>query len=238
MKTVRGFLVVFIIIGIVYAAARFFNCGLVRDYTVSSDKKIEDIKEKIAALEKDDIKDLKTVERLADQYTMLGTIYLEKRLWDMAIENYAKGIKYGKNTPGVFYSIGLAYANRGSERNSREDIDRAYSYYTQAVDIQDNFYDAQNALAILLFYHKDDKERGLTIIKNVVMRNKKHYIARFTLGRMYYDMNNPEKALQVYEDLNTDLEKLPPSEIINEYKVNCKQNIHRIMSELSPRQKK
>ena len=104
--------------------------------------------------------------------------------------------------------------------------------------MQSNYYDAQNALAILLFYHKNEKEKALSIIEGVVSRNKSSYIARFTLGRFYYEMNNLDKALSVYEDLESDLAKLPPSGIINEFKSQCRENIQRIMSELSMRKSK
>jgi tetratricopeptide (TPR) repeat protein len=232
MKNVKIFLVFLLVLVIAMAAAKYFNCGFVRDYTVNTDARIQEAKEKIAGLEKDKIKDIKTLSSLSNWYTRLGTIYLEKHLWDLAIENYLKGMQSGKNTPGVYYSIGLAYANRGSERDNPEDIDKAVFNYNKAIEKQDNYYDAQNALAILLFYHKDEKDKAASIMEEVVARNKKNYIARFTLGRFYYEMGKLPRALSVYEDLNSDLNRLPQSEIINNYKQSCKENIQRIMSEV------
>lgn len=237
MKKLR-IIIVFIIVGaVVFAAVKFYNIELTREYRINSDKTIEDLKDKIAAMEKEKIKDTRTMASLANNYSRLGTIYIEKRLWDPAIENYLKSMKYGKDTPGVYYSIGLAYGNRGSERNSSEDIDKAEFYYKKAIAMQDNYYDAQNALAILLFYHKDQKDKALAMIEEVVGRNKKNYMARFTLGRFLYEMDKLPRALSVYEDLNADLEKLPPSGIIDEYKKNCKDNIQRIMMEVGGKKK-
>ncbi|OHD67190.1 MAG: hypothetical protein A2W19_11675 [Spirochaetes bacterium RBG_16_49_21] len=238
MKNLKVFFIIATAIATIFVLSKFFNFGFLRNFQENADKRIEGIRDKIEDLEKEKIKDVRTLARLADQYTQLGTIYLEKRLWDSAVQNYDKGIKYGKNTPGVFYSIGLAHANRGSERESRDDIDKAEFYYHKAIEMQSNYYDAQNALAILLFYHKNEKEKALSIIEGVVSRNKSSYIARFTLGRFYYEMNNLDKALSVYEDLESDLAKLPPSGIINEFKSQCRENIQRIMSELSMRKSK
>jgi tetratricopeptide (TPR) repeat protein len=237
MKNVKVFLVFLQVVVIVLATAKYFNCGFVRDFSVPADSRLKQAQEKIAELEKNKVKDTKTTESLANWYSTLGTIYLEKRLWDLAIENYTKGLQNGKDTPGVYYSIGLAYANRGSERDNSEDIDKAEFYYKKAIEMQDNYYDAQNALAILLFYHKGEKDKATTIIREVVARNKKNYIARFTLGRFYYERGELPKALTVYEDLSSDLDKLPPSDIIEGYKKNSKENIQRIMSEINKQKK-
>ncbi len=237
MKKVKGFIIFFLVAAVAVLTARFFNCGLIREYTINSDKNIEELKEKIADLEKEKINDTRTMNSLANNYTRLGTIYVEKRLWDPAIESYLKGMKYGKDTPGVYYSIGLAYGNRGSERDSSEDIDKAEHYYNKAIALQENYSDAQSALAILLFYHKDEKNRALSIIEEVVGRNRNNYMARFTQARFYYEMDKLPRSLSIYEDLNADLEKLPPSEVIDEYKKNCRDNIQRIMMEVSKQKK-
>ncbi len=232
MKKVKALIVFFLVAAAVVLAARFFNCGLVREYKVDTDKNIQEVKEKIADLEKEKIKDTRTMNSLANNYSRLGTIYVEKRLWDPAIECYLKSMKYGKDTPGLYYSAGLAYGNRGAERDSREDIDKAEHYYKKAIVMQENYSDAQSALAILLFYHKEEKDKALSIIEEVVGRNKNNYMARFTQARFYYEMDNLPRALSVYEDLNADLEKLPPSEIIEDYRKNCRDNIQRIMIEV------
>jgi tetratricopeptide (TPR) repeat protein len=237
MKNVKIFLAFLLVVVIVLAVSKYFNCGFVRDYSVNTDSRLKQAQEKIAELEKNKVKDTKTIESMANWYSTLGTIYMEKRLWDLAIENYMKGLQHGKDTPGVYYSIGLAYANRGSERDNSEDIDKAEFYYKKAIEMQDNYYDAQNALAILLFYHKGEKDKAISTIQEVVARNKKNYIARFTLGRFYYETGQLPKSLSVYEDLSSDLDKLPPSEIIEGYKKNCKENIQRIMSEINKQKK-
>ncbi len=238
MKKVKVIIAFFLAAAVVVLAARFFNIGLIREYTVNADRNIEELKDRIAELEKEKIKDSRTMASLANNYSRLGTIYVEKRLWDPAIECYLKSMKYGKDTAGLYYSTGLAYGNRGAERDSREDIDKAEHYYRKAIAMQDNYADAQNALAILLFFQKNEKENALSLIEEVVGRNRKNYMARFTQARFYYEMDKLPRALSIYEDLNADLEKLPPSQIIDEYKKNTRDNIQRIMMEVNRTRKK
>lgn len=237
-KVLKTILVSAVFIGAAVIAMKYFDCGFKRDYRVDTDKHIREIREKIDDIEKEDVKDTKNIKRLGEQYSNLGGIYLQKGLWDQAIESYDKSLHYGRNTYGVLYSLGIAYGNRGRERESAEDIDKAVSYFNKAIELKDNFYEAQNALAILLFYHKDEKNEALSLAEEITAHNPKYYIGRFTLGRFYYDMGALEKALPVYEDLNAEFEKLPPSAIINAYKNQCRENIQRIMGEMAGKKRR
>ncbi|MBN2077819.1 MAG: tetratricopeptide repeat protein [Spirochaetes bacterium] len=232
MKMVKLVVVLAVLAGAVFIGIRYFGCSFVRDYTVNEDKKIRGIMDRIEELEKEKVKDTMLLRRLGDQYSQLGTVYLERGLWEQAVTAFEKSVARGKTTPEVLYSLGLAYANRGKEANDPGDIDRAESLYRRAVAARKNFSDARNALAILLFFERNERERGLAMAREVVAGDDKYYIGRFTLGRFYYEMDRPREALAVYEELYSDLEKLPPSEIIEAYKKDCRGNIQRIMAEM------
>jgi len=210
------------------------NCNIKRDYKGARDKYFQDVKEKIQKLEKEEFKDPTTIKRLAEQYNLIGIFYLEKRLWDMAIDAYTNSIKYGNSREDAYYSLGLGYANRGADRNSPDDINKAEFYYRKSLDINGNFLDAKYALSILLFYHREKgKDEAQTLINEIIIKNSAYYPARFANGKFNYELGNKEKALTIYQELAADLDKLPPSGISNEYKMQCSSNITRIMSELS-----
>jgi tetratricopeptide (TPR) repeat protein len=208
-------------------------CNIRREYKSSQDLYIKDIKNKITDLEKDNIKDATTMKRLAEQYNLLGMYYLDKRMWDMAIDAFTSSMKYGNSGAPAFYSIGLAYANRGNEKNSQDDLSRAESNYRKAIEISRNYADAKYALSILLFYHKNGKDEAQSLLHEIIAANKSYYPARFALGRFNYELGYREKALTIYQELASDLDRLPPSELVKEYKENCKNNITRIQMELS-----
>ena len=229
-------LVLLILAGIIFGVNSVFHvlhCNMRRDYKVDTDKKIINLREKIADIEKEQVKDFTASNRLLDYYNQLGTIYLEKRLWDMAIESFQNCMKNG--TPGapVYYSLGLAYGNRGYERNTREDIELAEQNYRKAIELKPDYADAVYGLAIILFYHRDAKDEALTMVETLSGKNRTYYPARFAVARFNYEKGNREKALRTYEELHTDLEKLPSSEIINEYRARCKENISIIMAEMA-----
>jgi tetratricopeptide (TPR) repeat protein len=204
-----------------------------RNYQVNTDKKIVDLTDKIKELESGGGKDIKTSDSLASAYNQLGLIYLEKKLWEQAIDSFQKCIKLGANSASINYSIGLAYANRGHDAGSNEDFEMAEKHYRRSIELQNNFNDAKYALSMLYFFKLEKKDEAILLITEIVSANKKYYKARFALGRFLYEIEKPDKALNVYEDLYTDLEKLPDNQATIEYRDSCKANINRIMSELS-----
>jgi len=210
------------------------NCNMRKDHKSKRDQYFQDVKDKISKLEKEELKDATTIQRLAEQYNLIGSFYLDGRLWDLAIDAFTKSMKYGNSSPNVYYSLGLAYANRGAEKNSAEDLNKAEFNYRKAIEMDGSLLDAKYALSILLFYHRENgKEEAQTLINEILIKNHSNYAARFANGRFNYELGNKQKALTIYQELATDLEKLPPSEISKEYKAQCSSNITRIMTELS-----
>lgn len=229
-------LIVLIIAGILFGVGTVFNvfhCNMRRDYKVDTDRRIMSLREKIADVEKEGAKDLTSSNRLLDYYNQLGTIYLEKRLWDMAIESFQNCIKNGTPGPAVYHSLGLAYANRGYDGSSREDMILAEQNYRKAIELKTDYADAIYGLAIVLFYHRDAREEAMTLVDGLSVNNKTYYPARFASARFNYETGKKDRALRLYEDLYADLEKLPKSEIINDYKAKCKENISVLMAEMA-----
>jgi len=198
---------------------------------------IEKLKERIKEQESKDAVSRNT-RLLGDLYNQLGTKYLESKTWDPAIDAFIKAIKYGKSSSEVHYSLGLAYANRGKDAGGSDDFETAENQYRRALEISPDNKRASYALAILLFYKKNEKDRALTIMETVAANNKKFYDSRFALARFYYEMDMPERSLRTYEDLYSDLQKLPDSDVSREYKNAAKENIGTLMQELSVQRKK
>jgi hypothetical protein len=95
-------------------------------------------------------------------------------------------------------------------------------------------YDAKYALAILLFYHKDNgQNEAVNLINDILSNNMGHYPSRFANGRFQYELGNKREALSIYQRLAADIDRMPPSAIINDYKTQCNDNIIKIKSELA-----
>ncbi|MCL1864749.1 MAG: hypothetical protein FWF73_02945 [Spirochaetes bacterium] len=213
---------------------KVINCNMKRDHDSMSERHYQNIKDKIETLEKKEPKDDVTKKRLADQYNIIGIHYLDIQMLDLAVESFNNSIKYGNNTADVFYSLGLAYAGRSVERKSSEDVKLAEYNYRKAVSLNGRLYDAKYALAVLLFFNKDNgQDEAVSLINDILSNNNTHYSARFANGRFQYELGNKSEALAIYQKLAADIDKMPPSGISNDYKTQCNNNIKRIKSELS-----
>ncbi|HPJ44068.1 MAG TPA: hypothetical protein PLY21_17190 [Spirochaetota bacterium] len=229
------FLAVILVITGINEAFDLVQCNMRRSYKSMEDRDIQRIKDKIAGLEKEQIKDVSTVKRLADQYALLGRIFLERKMWDQSIECYLNSEKYGGNGAAVMYALGLGYANRGYEHDSDTDFAKAEEYYRKSLEKKAGYDDALYGLGVLMYYHRNGKEEGLRLVTELAMKNPAYYPARFAMGRFNYENGDLHKALQIYQQLQQDLDRLPKSEIINNYKEQCSANIARITTELSVR---
>ena len=230
-----SFLAVLLIIKGINEVFDLVQCNMRRTYKSMEDRDNQKIKDKIAGLEKEQIKDVSTVKRLADQYALLGRTFLERKMWDQSIECYLNSEKYGGNGAAVMYALGVGYANRGYERGSETDFVRAEEYYRKSLEKHPGYDDALYGLGVLMFYHRNGKEEGLRLVTELAMKNPAYYPARFAMGRFNYENGDLQRALQIYQQLQQDLDRLPKSEIINSYKEQCSANIARITTELSVR---
>ncbi len=227
------FIIIFAVILSINSYFNLFSCNMRKELKGKSDTQIHDISDKIARLEKEPVKDVTTVGRLAQQYMLLGSVYLEKKMWDMAIDAMQKAMKYGESGAAVFYQMGLAYANKGYDFDNARDFETAEQYYRKSLEKQPGYNDAAYGLAILLFYHRNGRDEAMKIVAEIIERNPSFYPARFAQAKFYYESGNKADALKVYEILHDDLSKLPESGMINEYRDRCKENITQIMAEMS-----
>lgn len=192
--------------------------------------RITELRERIKDLETDKKKREKNPLLLGDLYNNLGNRYLDTEQWDSAIDAFNKALKNGRLNHVIYYSLGLAYGNRGKMTHSQDDFNKAESNYIKALEMEPGYYTAGYALAVLLFFEKNEKERATAIMEEITAKNKTDYVSRFALGRFYYDMGKMNASLKVYEALCNDLDKLPDSEVIIQYRAQCRENREKLQN--------
>ncbi|MFH0974532.1 MAG: hypothetical protein V1874_01975 [Spirochaetota bacterium] len=226
---------ILLLLGLTFLACKDTGCkdimkgSSLRRYDVSD--RIEKINKEISVLEKND-KDEKSAIRLGDLHEQLATIYIEKEDIDTALVHVDKAFGYRRNNPYLNYLAGLIYGNKGAKSGLKDEINKSEEYYRRAINLKSNYDEALYGLAILLFLYKNERDEPILILEALYKRRPSYYEARFALGRIYYESARVQEALGVYMALENDLNKLPDSPIINNYKENCANNIRRIRSEM------
>lgn len=194
---------------------------------------IEELEQEAAQYEKEIDEKIGAAGRLGLIYQKIGEKYLDRKAWDAAIKYFEKAVNNGNSSPSVYYSLGVAYGNKAKDFGRPDDIRRAEEYYRKALKIEPDYHDARYGLAVFLFYVRDEKEEAIRITEGLVIRDKNYYPARFALGRFYYETGRPQRALNVFERLYSDLDSLAGSPQIDEYKRNCRDNIERLVKEIA-----
>ncbi|MGB4267638.1 MAG: tetratricopeptide repeat protein [Spirochaetota bacterium] len=205
---------------------------VLKSVRVVTQNEVKRMEEELSELTSKSATNPEVVNKIGVLYQNLGGKYNEKGAWDPAIDALHKALGYGRNTPLVHYQLAIAYANRGTQLENKDDIDKAQIHYEKALQMDPNFIEAKYGLAILLFYQKDNRSKAVQLMEEITKQKPSFYRARFALGRFYYENKDLNKSLSVYQDLYTDLEKVD-SPLAKEYKQACKENIQRITTELA-----
>ena len=237
--TVKKALVLILIIaaivlfGMKYGCRDFWIPGVIQTINKSIESKVDEAKEETEKLEKGYLKQIESAEKVGTSYERLGRLYAEQGNWTPAIDALTKALQYGNTKPEIHFLLGGSYANRGKETNNKNDIDLGEKHYNQALEKNPSMYRARYGLGMLNFYLKDNKQKGIEIMREIIKERRDSYEARFALGLFYYETREVSRALSVYEDLHSDLKKLPDSPDIKAMMENCQANITRIMAELA-----
>ncbi len=229
-----------ILISVVFVLSGCKDTSFKDVFTLKSVKNVKKdeivrLKQEAGKYEKKVAERMSNAEQLGAIYQELGEKYNDRRSWDPAIDALKKAVGYGRDSAKVHFQLALAYANRGVELDSGADLDKAEHHYKKALSMQSLYPEARYSYSIFLYYQRDKKKKAIKMLEELVVAKPSYHQARFGLGRFYYEDGNAQKALSVYEQLYADLEKLPESSSVKEYRKSCRQNIERIMREISER---
>jgi len=212
-----------------YGIAELFTLGAVKQVRVQG---IEEIEREVKINEKKFWDKMESMEKVGESYKKLGIKYAEMKSWTPAIDTLTKAIEHGQSGAYVHYWLAIAYANRGNELKNKNDIDKAEASYKRALERIPSLTNAEYGLALLYFYLKEDREKGVQMMNDLVRKKPDYYDAHFALGRFLYETGDKRKSLSVYQNLYSLLDSKKESFQVTELKKKCSENITQLMLEL------
>lgn len=123
-------------------------------------------------------------------YSRLGSLYLDKGLYEEAIGIYTKVINMNPNDALSYYNRAIGY-----ERNN--DFEKATLDYNKAITISPNYDKPYNNLGVMA-YKKGDKEKAMYYYDRALSLNPNSPESYNNIGVIHYNDKHFNKAIGYY----------------------------------------
>lgn len=144
-------------------------------------------------------------------YKILGTRYLDKKMYGKALESFQKAIEFYPENPNLYYYVGVSAAFvshsaldfNGSGRNDAKMnyLRLSESAFKQALNIDGRYAKALYSLGVLYVYDLDDGEQAVKYLERYVEIEKRDTDGMQVLASAYYMTSQFEKAAEMYDKI-------------------------------------
>ena len=138
----------------------------------------------------------------AEEYLKLGNFLREKGEYNEAIKNFKKAIKLNPGNPQAYNNLGVVFVMLGQKK-------LATTNFKKAISISENFTTAYYNLSISENFsskNSDLLKMESIYLKNTIKTEDKINLS-FSLGKIYEDLKEYEKAFNYFLEGNTALRK-------------------------------
>ena len=147
-------------------------------------------------------------ERVGVWYKMLGTRYLDKKMYKNALECFEKAVEIYPENQNLYYKIGVCAANmakgaldfevRGQDVSMRY-FDLASRSYKRAIELDPSYGKAIYALSVLYIFELARPEEAIPLLEGEIEGKMKPLDELFLLAQAYVASNKNDKAIEAYK---------------------------------------
>lgn len=170
-----------------------------------SKKSIDELKKGIKKYKKEVERTIKASEQLGIYYKMLALKYIDEKMYGEAAKSLEKAIAIYPENPILFYLTGVCYgymAKAQEDANNRAHyLNLSEKYYRHSLSIDPSYSDALYGLSVLYVFELKKPERALPLLKRLLIKEKANTDAMFLLARVYYEMSQVERAIEMYNKI-------------------------------------
>lgn len=154
-------------------------------------------------------------------YKILGTRYLDQRMYGKALAAFQTAISYYPDNANLFYYIGvcagyvanasLDFNATGSTGDKMNYLKLSESGYLRALELNPKYYRAMYGLGVLYVFELDENEKAIPYLERFLATQTKDTDGMFVLARAYYTNYEFDKATELYDKiikLNPNKEKV------------------------------
>ena len=145
-------------------------------------------------------------ERVGTWYKILGTRYVDKKMYKDALGCFQKAIEFYPENQNLYYRVGVcaAFMAKNSLDFEDEGLEERYykmavKAYKRAIEIDANYSKAIYALAVLYVFELDMPEEAVPLLEKAIDGKMKPLEELFLLGRAYFMIGENEKAITTFQ---------------------------------------
>lgn len=178
---------------------------------VDSPTTIEEYREAIKKYEKRALDIQLANEQVGIWYKILGSRYLDKKMYGEAFKCYQKAIEFFPQNQNLYYWLGVCagYMSKSAlDYEAVADTSKKYNYlklaesaYLEAIRIEPRYVRALYGLSVLYVFELDESDKAIPYLETLLTIDKGHTDAKFVLANAYYKAGDMQKAINLYEDI-------------------------------------
>lgn len=178
---------------------------------VDSPTTIEEYKDAIKKYEKRVADITLANEQVGIWYKILGSRYLDKKMYGEAFKCYQKSIEFFPQNQNLYYWLGVCagYLSKSAlDYEATADTSKKYNYlklaesaYLEAVRIEPRYVRALYGLAVLYVFELDESDKAIPYLETLLSVDTGHTDAKFVLANAYYRNGEMQKAIDLYDDI-------------------------------------
>lgn len=170
--------------------------------------------------------DLSTTEaQTGIWYKILGTRYLDQRMYGQALECFRKAIAFYPDNANLFYYVGVCagyMANASLDFDASGSNPKKLNYlklseegYERALELNPKYYRAMYGISVLYVFEMNESDKAIPYMERFLETQTKDIDGMFLLARAYYMNYEFDKAANLYDkiiQLNPNPEKVKEAE--------------------------
>ncbi len=139
-------------------------------------------------------------------YKLLGTRYLEKRMYGEALNAYQNALKFYPDNQNLYFYVGLcagymAHTALGNEIEKSKYLSIAEEAQLRALQIEPRYTRALYAIGILYVIELGECDKAIPHLEKLLTIDTKDTDAMFLLARAYYEEQEYDKAAALYDKI-------------------------------------
>jgi len=147
--------------------------------------------------------------RIGIWYKILGTRYLDSKMYGKALQTFREAITYYPTNQNLYYYVGvcagymaksaLDFDAKGNRAERDNYLALSESAYLRALELEPTYARALYGLSVIYVFELNRADKALPYLEKLVTLEKRNLDAMFILARASYMTGDYDRAVEMYD---------------------------------------